>query len=531
MSKAGVRSDLRLLYFISFIEGGVVMVTEIAGAKLLTPYFGASLYSWASTLSITLLALMSGYYFGGYATTRAGFQSRDKICWVFFTSGITVLLMPSLGNFIMLKTISFSFFSGLIISQLFFLFLPIFLMGMISPLIIFHITKRVEESGRSAGNIYAISTSGGILFTLLFGFFIIPSYGITLPLRVLGIGVTLTGLAILRREKIKGKTLSIGLFIACLTAAMAFRRDKSKEFSPGSNFKTVTYSEGLLGELQVYDEMTKAPDGRPVSLRKLRTNNVQQNYVFTDMPGQSLLYYVNFTKQLIKLLPKKRSALVIGLGAGSLYKVLSDQGIPTETVEIDRRIYDIGVKYFAMPPHQQNNVITDGRYFINVTKKKYDLIILDVIIGESVPGQLITLESFRRLGQLLNDGGTLIVEHGGVYSFADNSFVPSIVNTLKAADFHVNIFNPILSESHGDILFVATKNNFDMSRLSIGDDVLIKGGPVLGYAMPLSAFDQTHARVFTDDRNEADILLKSHYFTVRKRVRNELAKFKSMKVI
>src|SRR5688500_15424614 len=97
--------DLKILYYISFIEGGVVMVTEIAGARILTPFFGASLYSWASTLSITLLALMTGYYCGGYATTKQGLSSRDKIIWVFFTSGLMVLLMPSLAQFIMKKTI------------------------------------------------------------------------------------------------------------------------------------------------------------------------------------------------------------------------------------------------------------------------------------------------------------------------------------------------------------------------------------------------------------------------------------------
>ena len=58
------------------------MVTEIAGAKILTPFFGASLYSWASTLSITLCALMTGYYFGGYVTTRPRFSSSDRIIWV-----------------------------------------------------------------------------------------------------------------------------------------------------------------------------------------------------------------------------------------------------------------------------------------------------------------------------------------------------------------------------------------------------------------------------------------------------------------
>ena len=189
------------LYHISFIEGGVVMVTEIAGAKLLSPFFGASIYSWASTLSITLLALMCGYYTGGFITTKPKYQSAEKITWVFLLSGLMVLLMPSFAHYIMTQTISFSFFSGLIISQLFFLFAPIFLMAMISPMIIFQITKKAEESGKSAGSIYALSTSGGIVFTLLFGFYIIPEFGISYPVKILGLIVSLLAIGLLIYQK------------------------------------------------------------------------------------------------------------------------------------------------------------------------------------------------------------------------------------------------------------------------------------------------------------------------------------------
>jgi predicted membrane-bound spermidine synthase len=522
MNKPNNRIGLKQLYFISFIEGGVVMVTEIAGAKLLTPYFGASLYSWASTLSITLLALMTGYYFGGFATTKSKFSSVDNIIWVFFLSGLLVLLMPTLGYLIMQKTISFSFFTGLIISELSFLFFPIFLMGMISPMIIFQITKKAEQSGRSAGNIYAISTCGGILFTLIFGFYIIPNFGITLPLRVLGLFVSIIALVLLIKEKMTNKKTPL-VTILLLITIVSFNQNKFKSFPPGSNMRMVEYSEGLLGELKVIDELTKAPDGSPLQIRKLKTNNVQQNFVIANEPTQSLLYYVNFTRQLIKFLPKKESALLIGLGAGSLYSVLRNQNVNVETVEIDKRIYDIGVKYFGMPEHT-NNVITDGRYFINVTSKKYDLIILDVIIGESVPAQLVTLESFQRLSKLLNTNGTLIIEHGGVNSFSDNSFIPSIIKTLNAAGFQVKVFNPVFSNKHGDLLFIATINNFEIDNIRIPDDVLIKGGLLSDYALPITTFDNTSANILTDDKNNSDILLKSHYFQVRKGIRKELAK-------
>jgi len=518
---------LKYLYFISFIEGGVVMVTELAGAKILTPFFGASLYSWASTLSITLFALMTGYYSGGYATTKPNFASSNKIVWIFFLSGLAVLLMPSLGHFIMERTISFSFFTGLIISEFFFLFLPIFLMGMISPLIIFQITKKAEQSGRSAGNIYAISTCGGILFTLVFGFLIIPYYGITLPVRILGLSVSVIGLGFLVKDKMAAKKLPLILAFTLGIVVIAFNQIKPG-FSPQSNMKLLEYSEGLLGELKIVDERVYGPNGKPTYIRKLRTNNIQQNYVFVELPTQSLLPYVNFTRQLVKFLPAKKSALLIGLGAGSLYKVLSDECQYVETVEIDKRIYEFGIKYFGMPPHKEN-FITDGRYYINATNKKYDIIILDVIIGESVPAQLITLESFQRLYALLNPNGTLIIEHGGVKNFAQNSFVPSIYKTLQAAGFQAGIFNPLISDKMGDVMFIATKNKFDATRINFSADVFIKEGPLSTYELPITTFDNASANVLTDDVNNIDVLLKAHYFLVRKSIRKELAALKTLK--
>lgn len=526
MNKAIDKKDLKQLYGISFIEGGVVMVTEIAGAKLLTPYFGATLYSWAATLSITLLALMLGYYSGGYVTTKPKYTSIDKIIWVFFLSGLTVLLMPFLSRLVMQKTISFSFFSGLIISELLFLFIPIFLMGMISPMIIFQVTKKVDQSGRSAGNIYAISTCGGILFTLVFGFLIIPYYGITLPVKVLGLSVVLLAVVLLIKEKARVKRMTLAA--AVIISLLAFSQNKPVGFSPRSNMKLVDYSEGLLGELKVVDELTYSPDGSEVHVRKLRTNNVQQNFVFVDKPEQSLMYYVNFSKQLIQFLPEKENALLIGLGAGSLYSVLNDQKINVVSVEIDKRIYDMGVKYFGMREHK-NNFIIDGRYYINVTNKKYDLIVLDVIVGENVPAQLVTLESFKRCYDILNKNGTLLIEHGGVNSFQDNSFIPSVVKTLTASGFHVTIFNPTASKNQGDIMFLATKAKFELKNKNITNDVLIEGGPLANYILPLSTFDNRSPKIFTDDRNDIDLMLRSHYLLVRKGIRKELAKMNSLR--
>lgn len=524
MNKQNESIALRQLYFISFIEGGVVMVTEIAGAKLLTPFFGATLYSWAATLSITLLALMSGYYFGGYITTKPKFTQPNKIIWIFLMSGLSVLVMPTLGRFIMKKTISLSFFSGLIISELVFLFLPIFLMGMISPMIIFQITKKAEHSGRSAGNIYAISTSGGILFTLLFGFLIIPHYGISMPLRMLGFAVCFLGTGLLLKEKLTVKKAMLCIAPIIVIGMISLGQNKEDLVIKRADMRLLEASEGLMGELKVIDQVSYPPNSKPVTIRRLRINNIVQNYVFAELPTQSILYYVNFTKQFIGYLPKKESALLIGLGAGSIYKMLNEQYNYVETVEIDQRMYDMGIKYFGLE-QPKNNFIADGRYFINTSKRKYDLIIVDAIVGESIPAQLTTIESFKKIYELLKEDGTLIIENGGLYDFGKNCFVPSLHKTLLAAGFSVKLFNPLLSREQGDAVFVATKYDFKIKDISFMTDILINEGPLENYLLPLKLFDTGGATVLTDDNNNCDLMLKDHYFSVRKGIRAELAKY------
>ena len=58
-------------FLLSFIEGGSVMAAELLGAKMLAPYFGSSLYVWASVLAITLGGLAVGYFAGGILSYKS----------------------------------------------------------------------------------------------------------------------------------------------------------------------------------------------------------------------------------------------------------------------------------------------------------------------------------------------------------------------------------------------------------------------------------------------------------------------------
>ena len=54
-----------MLHTIIFITGGAILALELLASRILTPYFGVSLYIWSGILSITLVSLAAGYWYGG----------------------------------------------------------------------------------------------------------------------------------------------------------------------------------------------------------------------------------------------------------------------------------------------------------------------------------------------------------------------------------------------------------------------------------------------------------------------------------
>src|SRR5512146_2652920 len=62
-----------VFFVIIFITGGAILALELLASRIMTPYFGVSLYIWTGILSITLVSLALGYWAGGrYADGKAG---------------------------------------------------------------------------------------------------------------------------------------------------------------------------------------------------------------------------------------------------------------------------------------------------------------------------------------------------------------------------------------------------------------------------------------------------------------------------
>ena len=134
---------LRLLYILSFIEGGAVMGAELVSAKMIAPYFGNSLYVWASVLGITLMSLMLGYLLGGKLSVKSTNKEIQTFKLLLF-AGVWLCLMPSLSIWILDFSIEMSVAAGTILSLIVFLAPGLILLSMTSPMIIAAVNKSVE---------------------------------------------------------------------------------------------------------------------------------------------------------------------------------------------------------------------------------------------------------------------------------------------------------------------------------------------------------------------------------------------------
>jgi hypothetical protein len=102
---ASIKFSYLWLYCTVFLTGATVMVIELLGTRLIAPFYSASLYVWASLISVTMIAL----------------------------AGLLTLIIPWMVGPVLLATDSLGLRLGTFISTLI-LFTPsLIMLGMVTP--------------------------------------------------------------------------------------------------------------------------------------------------------------------------------------------------------------------------------------------------------------------------------------------------------------------------------------------------------------------------------------------------------------
>ena len=181
-----------IICILAFTGGFVIMSIELLGGRILSPYFGNSIYVWGSIITVFMLSLSVGYLIGG----RLSLYNPNTRRFAAIFLGAAILLYPLVyfGEPVMagvFEQIEDPRYGSLVAALIMFL-PPTVVLGMISPYSVSLLVREARESGQIAGSLYFVSTLGSALGTLLTSFYLVLWFEINQILT----GLTLTLLAV-----------------------------------------------------------------------------------------------------------------------------------------------------------------------------------------------------------------------------------------------------------------------------------------------------------------------------------------------
>jgi len=137
------------LFVILLLELAALMAVELMGAKLLSPFYGSSLYVWTSVLSITVFGLTLGYHFGGKLPQEKNTQKR--LLFIITIAAILVLLLPITASFAIYITSKINLITGILIASSFVLVPPMFLFGLVGAALVGLMEQKNSTGENSSG--------------------------------------------------------------------------------------------------------------------------------------------------------------------------------------------------------------------------------------------------------------------------------------------------------------------------------------------------------------------------------------------
>jgi spermidine synthase len=390
------------LTLLVFVVGSASLGAEIAAARLMAPFFGASTIVWANTIGVVLVSLAVGYWVGGRFADRH--PHKRGLCTVVLLAGIAVAAIPFAADPFLdvsvdaLDEVSAGAFIGSLVAVTVLVAPPVMLLGMVSPYAIRLAVERVEESGTVAGRMYAISTIGSLAGVWTSALLFVPLVGTRRTFLVFGLACALVGVAGAARRAAVAVPIAIAALLALPVGTI-------KATGDGVVLQEVE------SEYQ-YARVVEEPDGE----RRLELNEGQAVHSLYR-PGSYLTgdYWDEFL-----VLPfsaraaSPRSVAILGNAAGSTARALGHYFPDTtvDAVEIDPELTKLGRRWFDLRNARMRVHHEDARPYLRRTQSRYDAIMLDVYRQPYIPFYLVTREFFELVQDRLTPGGVVVVNAG-----------------------------------------------------------------------------------------------------------------------
>jgi len=490
----------KYLFSAVFVSGLTSLALEMAASRLLEQTFGMSNLVWACIIGLILIYLAGGYFLGGYWADRS--PSYRTFFQILIWAALAIALIPLVSKPV-LRSASDAFdqlqigmLAGAFVSVLVLLIVPVTLLGTASPFAIRLAIQQTDSAGKISGKIYAISTLGSFIGTFLPVLFLIPTIGIYRTFLVLSAILLVSALIGLWR------TVGIRITLAYIWTPILLGLiwwiglAGPEKDTAGMIYET----ESSYNYLQVLESN---------QYRVLRMNEGQGMHsvyhpTIMDYYGPWEMVLIAPYFNAYPYPPENvKSMAIVGLAAGTTARQATYVygPIPIDGFEIDQKVVDIGRKYFDMNEPNLNVIVQDGRWGLEHSTKKYQVISVDAYRPPYIPWHLTTREFFQIVRQHLTQDGVMVINVGRAPD--DRRLVEALASTILSVFPSVHVvdvpgtFNTIIYATVQSTVDENLKRNYDylVSRGNLPALLLETAKTAVASLQPAPA----PGPVFTDD--------------------------------
>jgi spermidine synthase len=399
------RTSVGAVRAIAFVVGAASLGAEIAAARLLAPYFGASTIIWANTIATVLVALSIGYAVGGKLADRRA--DLGGLCRIVLIASVLLALVPfGADPFLRLSvralgSLSVGGFVGSLAAVLVLVAVPVMLLGTVAPYANRLVLSAVADTGTVTGRLYAISTAGSLLGTFAAALLLIPLIGTHQTFLVFALALALVAAPGAGARRFLLVPIVVGTLFAVPRPAVGA---------------------GVAGARVIYSTETQYQYARVLQFstgeRWLQLNEgVAIHSLYRPWSYLTGGYWDDFlVLPLADELGVPKRIAILGDAAGTAARAYGHYFPETRVdgVELDGELTRIGKRYFGLRGPRLHLYTADARPWLAATAARYDAIFLDAYRQPYIPFYLVTREFFASVRRHLNPGGEVIVNVGHI---------------------------------------------------------------------------------------------------------------------
>lgn len=424
--------------FVIVVTGAAVLCLQLVASRIMAPFFGVSLYIWTGILSITLLCLAVGYYLGGRychgapaEAVETAFHRIPAVSGLALTAS-AILYPVSLGPLARIDLIAGTFLASIML-----LAVPLVAMSALNPLLVaLERDARASDGDAGAGWVFFLSTLGSVAGVIIAAFVLIPHLSSRQSIQLIAAllcVLSLAGGGVRRHLPRRARLVTAALALLGLLTVAGLQIARTSQDGPGTvhdgggtPWTTVASYPSAFGAMKVV-EIGQGSD----MVRALINDGLAQNGFLAD--GRHAFLFTHALETVaLHLVPRPRRVLGLGLGAGALAEAFALRGARVEVVEINERALPIARRHFGYRPGPETTIhVADARTFVHGCQPSYDVVFVDLFVGDGMPEHLSTHEFFDDLRRCLAPGGVLAMN--SFLDTADMTYYRSLLATLVSS--------------------------------------------------------------------------------------------------